>query len=774
MLEDDLETDWSAVKQVAGAHATVVARQATNDAASKVIPALAEPIVRALSQVAVEAAVSPLASQVQVDAVAANASRLLSQGAASAAQTSRNEAAALAGDATGSVIQRTTVDPGLANTLPRTAVNVLTDVLSPRNWGARVDGLYDDSMRIEAMVADLEPGMRIEWPEGICICAAEMPIVQPGVQMIGRRTRFDQQTYGSSAFQLLADRATISGFDLRQVNPRALLPETVETRFLGEVSRARASAVLITANDCAVRDIHAENWINGVNLMGGERYYQITPEAPTPTTLRLRPQEQRADSYYVGWSVRLLSTTGAASAVVTVAAYDAATNTITAPFAVQLTGTVYYSLIGPACSGNRIRGVRGRDLDFGLLIANYDDLELHDLDIRGIQQTQQTNVRPHAVYGTGNNDHTQAATILRGSRWSAYDCQEGSAFKLRNIKKLSLTDVVAYRSRGVLEIETTSSVSIAQVRGFDIAQPTARPYGVRIVDSADVSISDIRFEVEPTYDNQGIADRRPAAVWLLSSNSGSPLSSSKSVSVENVVGVFRGASETSYLLLTELDQLTSTSLSVDGLTSIRDGYGGALGFARLGGINGGRISRLRHLGGGASPSIMLEASASNVSISYETAGLGIVTVSDSGTGNKLIRDGSLRGIGTPILQGETVVGENTYSTQQMQWSRTGDLVDVRIRMDLTALQSTGNLRVEGLPYTVSSAVAAFRPAGLLDSYSGFTLTAGRIPAAIPAANTKRVNLAFLGNDQQGRLTAAMITATARVDFSLSYRTDEPY
>lgn len=729
MIEDLVETDWNAVKQVAGAHASSVAKQRAEEAAA------------------------PFAA---------------------AAESARDEAAILAGNATGSVIQRTTVDPGLANTLPRTAVNVLTDVLSPRNWGARVDGLYDDSMRVEAMVADLEPGMRIEWPEGICICAAEIPIVHPGVQMIGRRTRFDQQTYGSSAFQLFADGATVSGFDLRQVKPKSLLPETVQTRFLGEVSRARASAVLITANDCVVRDIYAENWINGVNLMGGERYYQIAPEPPTPTTLKLRPQEQRAEGYYVGWMVRLLSTAGGGSAVVTVTDYSASTNTITAPFVVQLTDTIYYSLIGPACSGNRIRGVRGKDLDFGVLIANYDDLELHDLDIRGIQQTQQTNVRPHAVYGTGNNDHTQAASILRGSRWSAYDCQEGSAFKLRNIKNLSLTDVVAYKSRGILEIETTSSVSIAQVRGFDIAQPSARPYGVRIVDSALVSVSDVHFEVDASFDSQGIADRRPAAVWLVSSNSGAPLSSTQSVAVENVVGVFRGAAETSYLLLSELDQLTSAGLSVDGLTSIRDGYAGAIGFARLAGINGGRISRLRHLGGGASPSIMLDASASNVSISYETAGLGVLSVTDSGTGNKVIRDGSARGAGTPILQGETVIGENTYAVQQMQWSRTGDLVDVRIRMDLTALQSTGNLRVEGLPFTVSPSSVGFRPAGLLDSYSGFTLTAGRIPAAIPAANTKRVNLAFLGNDQQGRLTAAMITATARVDFSLSYRTDEPY
>ena len=87
------------------------------------------------------------------------------------------------------------------------------------------------------------------------------------------------------------------------------------------------------------------------------------------------------------------------------------------------------------------------------------------------------------------------------------------------------------------------------------------------------------------------------------------------------------------------------------------------------------------------------------------------------------------GTWTPVVQGSTSAGTATYATQSGQYTKIGNRVLFNCRIDYSAGNGTGNLRVGGLPFTNSSVVSS-----VVVYIENITLTASNIPVCIVGAS----------------------------------------
>lgn len=137
-------------------------------------------------------------------------------------------------------------------------------------------------------------------------------------------------------------------------------------------------------------------------------------------------------------------------------------------------------------------------------------------------------------------------------------------------------------------------------------------------------------------------------------------------------------------------------------------------------------------------------------------------------------DGYKEGTFTPVLYGTTVAGSNAYTTQDGSYIRIGDAVFFRIVIRLTgavgALASTGNLRVDGLPYTASG--VGWSPS--VGYCSGLNMGAGDCLSALIAASTNDIYL-YEGSDT-GMTTLTHIEASDSLNIYLSgfYETSDSF
>ncbi len=93
---------------------------------------------------------------------------------------------------------------------------------------------------------------------------------------------------------------------------------------------------------------------------------------------------------------------------------------------------------------------------------------------------------------------------------------------------------------------------------------------------------------------------------------------------------------------------------------------------------------------------------------------------------------------TPVLKGETTVGANIYDIQTGHYTVIGNRVffDITIKLDGStgALDSTGNLYIDGLPFTA----AVNDTACAISKYAGFNLVSSRKLAAQVEESTNHV------------------------------------
>ena len=129
------------------------------------------------------------------------------------------------------------------------------------------------------------------------------------------------------------------------------------------------------------------------------------------------------------------------------------------------------------------------------------------------------------------------------------------------------------------------------------------------------------------------------------------------------------------------------------------------------------------------------------------------------------------GTWTPTLIGGTTNPTLTYGLQRAKYTRVGRLVTVSCYMSWSALAGgSGQLRLDGLPFTVSSAVPNTSDAGALMNMNGITLASGRTFAAMQAVGgTTYCVIRNLGSLVNGTTTDIAATgASGELGFTISY------
>jgi hypothetical protein len=87
---------------------------------------------------------------------------------------------------------------------------------------------------------------------------------------------------------------------------------------------------------------------------------------------------------------------------------------------------------------------------------------------------------------------------------------------------------------------------------------------------------------------------------------------------------------------------------------------------------------------------------------------------------------------TPVIIGSTTTGTATYSSQNGKYTKVGNRVFWEIYIDWTGGTGTGNLRVSGLPFTISIALATYPAASIAYVYN-VTTSAGHQLTALQAS-----------------------------------------
>ena len=95
-----------------------------------------------------------------------------------------------------------------------------------------------------------------------------------------------------------------------------------------------------------------------------------------------------------------------------------------------------------------------------------------------------------------------------------------------------------------------------------------------------------------------------------------------------------------------------------------------------------------------------------------------------------------------------------------------------MRVALSSFNSTGAIRITGLPFPVSQAPGAVGVdvGAVLSTYSGITLTPGQLPLARVISNTSRIDLYIVSDTGNALLLHGLMSSTAALQVGLTYIT----
>lgn len=128
------------------------------------------------------------------------------------------------------------------------------------------------------------------------------------------------------------------------------------------------------------------------------------------------------------------------------------------------------------------------------------------------------------------------------------------------------------------------------------------------------------------------------------------------------------------------------------------------------------------------------------------------------------------GTWTPVLEGTTTAGTNSYASQIGRYKRIGQTVFItgEVKLDGTAgaLDSTGSLRVVGLPFAVSTGGSIITPA--IELPGGGALPAGNYISSVLEAGTTNLNLNKQAESSASSLTDSEATNSLHVRFAVTY------
>ena len=111
------------------------------------------------------------------------------------------------------------------------------------------------------------------------------------------------------------------------------------------------------------------------------------------------------------------------------------------------------------------------------------------------------------------------------------------------------------------------------------------------------------------------------------------------------------------------------------------------------------------------------------------------TDNGSGTTTSELLDDYEEGTWTPTVIGSSTAGTVTYGVQRGKYTKIGDLVHVELYVNYTNGTGTGELRISGLPFTVSSSSSTY-PGLSIGYLDNVTLSANHTPIFLfSAGNT---------------------------------------
>lgn len=129
-----------------------------------------------------------------------------------------------------------------------------------------------------------------------------------------------------------------------------------------------------------------------------------------------------------------------------------------------------------------------------------------------------------------------------------------------------------------------------------------------------------------------------------------------------------------------------------------------------------------------------------------TSGAGITfpaTQSASTDANTL--DDYEEGTWTPVVKGTSTAGTATYTTQNARYTKIGRMVYVELFMTWNSGNGTGNLFIDGLPFTASN--SATFPSLAIGYWDSIAITSGVVPMAYVNNSTTRID--FVGMSAGG-------------------------
>lgn len=139
--------------------------------------------------------------------------------------------------------------------------------------------------------------------------------------------------------------------------------------------------------------------------------------------------------------------------------------------------------------------------------------------------------------------------------------------------------------------------------------------------------------------------------------------------------------------------------------------------------------------------------------------------------NNIIRDfGATSGTWTPVLEGSTTAGTNTYATQSGNYYKVGKLVHLTFLLTLSAkdVAIAGNLIITGLPFSAKD--GSERAGASLSYQTNITLTTN-YTSVIGDLQTNKINLYQSGSGQSTlALPASAISDTSGIWGSIMYET----
>ena len=173
------------------------------------------------------------------------------------------------------------------------------------------------------------------------------------------------------------------------------------------------------------------------------------------------------------------------------------------------------------------------------------------------------------------------------------------------------------------------------------------------------------------------------------------------------------------------------------------------------------------ISGSVSPTFTGDVTLSNGNLVIGTSGKGIDFSATAGTGTSELLNDYEEGTWTPVLVGVTSAGTGTYSMQQGVYTKVGNLVTVAGFLQWSAHTGTGELRINGLPFTANSSAIDTAQAACLfasDFNAGTSAT-----ALFGITESGGTSIILRGYVNAATRTNTPMNTSGDMRFSFSYR-----